>query len=428
MREYLLLGYCISHIFMMVFIFNFTRRRLSISKTCMILTAAATMLIGLEVHRYFLNEDSPIKVGGFLLQVAIVQGTAILISRYRDARALFTGLTATNYAMAGSAIGGIVHMWTGNLLLSLFVCILIHAAVLAGAIVFIRVGYLALQANPSKMWWQICILPVLFYMSIFTCASWPVILYNNPGNIVSTLLFLTSMFAAYAVLIRLFHIRQHEAKIIRSNEVLLSYSKVLEQEQKHVEEVKKEIAIERHDYEHHLRILLALSEEDNLEGVRTALSDMLSRSEETKLQQTYCKSVPVNGVLTYFVKEAEKNGIQTRLNINISEELPVSQIELASAMSNLLDNAIRACSQLPEGQERWLSILAKYAGKQVMIEVSNPCDPTKVIFDEETGLPLSERGEEHGIGTQSVLAFARRNDAEFDCEVRQSVFYARLLI
>lgn len=428
MREYLLFGYCISHIFMMVFIYYFTRRRLSISRTCMILATAAAMLIGLEVYRYYLNEDSPVKMGMFLLQVTIVQSMAIIISRYRDARALFTGLTATNYVMAGSVVGGIIYMWTESLLLSLFVCIVMQVVILVSAILFLRVGYLALQAVPSKMWCQICILPVLFYLSIFTCASWPVILYNHPGNILPTVFFLTTMFAAYAVLIRLFHLRQHEAKIIKSNEVLLSYSKVLEQEQKHVEEVKKEIAIERHDYERHLRILLALSEDEDIEGVRTALEDMLHRSEETKLQQIYCDSVPVNSVLTYFINEARANGIQTKLSISIPENFSVSQIELASAISNLLDNAVRACGLLTGEQERWLSILAKQAGKQVMIEVANPCDPAKLHFDEETGLPISERGEGHGIDTQSVLAFARRNGAELDCEVKENVFYARLLI
>lgn len=427
MKEYLLYGYCISHVFLIMYIFYFTKRKFSVAVTYLILTIATVLLIGLEICRYCFNEDRSVSVIVFLLQILIVQGSAVIVSKYRDARALFTGLTATNYVLAGSAAGGIVLILSGKMFPSLIVCACIHTIILICAVKYLRIAYLMLQTVKSKSWLWICILPVLFYMSVFMNASWPVSLFYNQSNIPSTLLFITAMFASYAIMIRLFHLRQYESGINRSNEILMSYSKVLEHEQKHVEEIKKEIAIERHDYQHHLRILSALSEDNDIEGIRKALGDMLSRSEKINLQQIYCESVPINSVLTYFEKVAESEKINMNISIMGVKKLDISHIELASVMSNLLDNAVRACGELPQ-KDKWLNVMAKYAGGQIVIEVSNPCDPKDIIFDEETGLPLSQRGEGHGIGTQSVLAFARRNRAEFDCCVKDRIFYARLLI
>ncbi|NLG02241.1 MAG: sensor histidine kinase [Clostridia bacterium] len=428
MREYLLFGYCISHFFMILLIYHFVRKRYSYIKTWLILFIEFLLLSGQEVCRYYFDSQVSMEVLFFILQVVIVQGTTLIISKNRDARALFTGLSASNYTMAGSVIGGMLYIWTDTLIIALLTATIIHALLLIAAIRYLKADYLTIQTLPSRSWIQLCVLPILFYLSIFTCASWPVTLFDNTNNCLPTLLFLTAIFVSYAFLLRLFHVKQNEAKITRENEVLLSYTKVLQHEQKHLEEIRKELSIQKHDFQYHLRILLSLCEEKGVNEVQTALIEMLHQTENARVPQEYCKNIPVNSVFSYFSQEAANNEIQMDLSLDIPDRLAVPELELAAAIANLLDNAVRACKEFISPSKRWLKINGRYVGNQIIIEIANPCMASKIMFDEVTGLPLSDRGESHGIGMQSVLAFTRRNGAEFDCEIKENVFYARLLI
>ena len=45
-------------------------------------------------------------------------------------------------------------------------------------------------------------------------------------------------------------------------------------------------------------------------------------------------------------------------------------------------------------------------GSQYLMELANTCNK-KIVFDEE-GLPVSQKGAEHGFGTRSILSFARQ--------------------
>ena len=48
-----------------------------------------------------------------VMQILLIQGTVFLVSRNRDARDLFIGLSASNYVMAGGIAGGVafVYKW-----------------------------------------------------------------------------------------------------------------------------------------------------------------------------------------------------------------------------------------------------------------------------------------------------------------------------
>jgi sensor histidine kinase regulating citrate/malate metabolism len=101
----------------------------------------------------------------------------------------------------------------------------------------------------------------------------------------------------------------------------------------------------------------------------------------------------------------------------------VDEMQLAIVVSNLLENAIHACEELPE-DERFIEIKAKYK-EQLLLEISNPCDG-KVPLDEE-GHPYATAGD-HGIGTTSVLAFVKQTDSEIRYIAEDKIFKVRMII
>ncbi|MBE5830459.1 MAG: ATP-binding protein, partial [Butyrivibrio sp.] len=88
-----------------------------------------------------------------------------------------------------------------------------------------------------------------------------------------------------------------------------------------------------------------------------------------------------------------------------------------------LENAIHACDKVPEA-ERFIEVTAKYK-QQLLLEISNSCqEPVKLDQD---GHPVaSEDG--HGIGTRSVLDFAKKTGSEIKYIAENDMFKVRMLI
>ncbi len=385
-------------------------------------------LLLLEALRYHCGVKSPTGMLLVLLQIGITQALAVLTSSRRYARALFTGLTASNYTLAGTVVGAIAHIITHNILVGVGVSVAIHIFLLWFFMKYIRDKYFELQERPSKTWYTLCGFPVLFYLCAYTCISWPVSIYREPLRGIPAVLILVTMVMSYAVLIKLYHTRQSKAAILKSNAILRSYSEMLEREQSSMEEIRRELSIQKHDYQHQLRYLLTLCGNQDTEKQKQAIEELLEEVESIQVTHEYCKNDAVNRVLTYMAAEAKKNGIELKTQLDIPQLLKASNVGLAIAVSNLLGNAVNACKELQPTEARWIRVYAKRTEEHLILEISNTCDPTGITFNEETGLPVTTHGEEHGIGMQSIRAFAEKHEATFDCEVRGNVFYARLLL
>ena len=98
-------------------------------------------------------------------------------------------------------------------------------------------------------------------------------------------------------------------------------------------------------------------------------------------------------------------------------------MQLAIAISNLLENAIHACEKVPEA-ERFIIITAKFK-EQLLLEISNSCAGPVLLDD--NGHPVSKE-EGHGIGTRSVLDFVNKTNSEIIYIAEEDKFKVRMII
>ena len=92
------------------------------------------------------------------------------------------------------------------------------------------------------------------------------------------------------------------------------------------------------------------------------------------------------------------------LNLDIPNVLPVEATELATVVSNMIENASIACAGLPKGQEPWISLIC-INSPRFLFQISNPYAGTLTL--DENGLPVTDR-QCHGIGMKSILAFMKK--------------------
>ena len=94
----------------------------------------------------------------------------------------------------------------------------------------------------------------------------------------------------------------------------------------------------------------------------------------------------------------------------------MSETELCSVFSNLMDNAVRACSALPEGMRR-IRLSAALRGAYLIVRVRNPMP--------EEPRSAAERGD-HGLGLGILEEIARRHDGALEVSREDGQFSVTL--
>lgn len=102
----------------------------------------------------------------------------------------------------------------------------------------------------------------------------------------------------------------------------------------------------------------------------------------------------------------------------------VDALELSMVVSNLMENAIQACEKLPKNQAPYLRFTCRSVGR-LLLEMENPC-PEGTTLD-ENGHPVAWE-EGHGIGSKSVIAFAKKYEGELMYRIEKGVFRVRFLV
>ena len=142
----------------------------------------------------------------------------------------------------------------------------------------------------------------------------------------------------------------------------------------------------------------------------------------------YCGNVPLNGVISYYVGLAERKMIRTEVKLGeLPETLSGNEWEFATVIGNLLDNAVQAAAEVQPPEDRLVCIFGRQVGGQTLFEIRNTFSGS-VAFDKRTRLPISSRGEGHGLGMQSVAEVVGRWNGTLDCGADGKWFFVRVLI
>lgn len=78
----------------------------------------------------------------------------------------------------------------------------------------------------------------------------------------------------------------------------------------------------------------------------------MCRSQEPHAYKKYCENTTVNAAIMHYVTMAERNDIKVTVSANIPYNTGADEMQLAIAISNLLENAIHACEKVQEAANR----------------------------------------------------------------------------
>jgi len=160
----------------------------------------------------------------------------------------------------------------------------------------------------------------------------------------------------------------------------------------------------RHDFRQSVHILAALAEEGDLSGLRAYLRRYEQRL-DAEMTVNYCSNAALNALFNYYKGMADAQGIKTLWQISLPEPLTVAELDLASLLGNLMENAIAGCATAPEGERRFALSVEVRQGNCLYIVSTNSFDgkPRK----NGSGYLSTKRAGE-GLGLFSISSVAEK--------------------
>ena len=237
-----------------------------------------------------------------------------------------------------------------------------------------------------------------------------------PMQLIVSVLFLVSDILLYRTMVR----TEQRVQLEVENQLL---EKQLDAQLAHYSDLTaqyEQIRAMRHDISHHLNTINALLQEGNLKAA-TEYSEQLLPMQTYISRLGKCQNPVVDAFLYSRVQDAQTRGVPVRADVSLPVELPVSNTDLIVAFGNLLDNALEACSGIPDAA---ITLRAHMDKGYLVIQESNPVRARQPQGKKPRRIPELERG----VGFRVLGGLAEKYDGSFRHELVPGGDYAVTLM
>lgn len=135
----------------------------------------------------------------------------------------------------------------------------------------------------------------------------------------------------------------------------------------------------------------------------------------------------VNAIFNAKYYEAIKNDVLVVLKINDLSDIKISDNDIVTILSNLLDNAIEAAKQCDIGK-RIVKIKMLYEDAVLSIAVSNSYKAEPVLTEDGYIRTTKKDREEHGWGMRNVFATLEKYNAEYIIDYKNGEFVFSIIM
>ncbi len=174
---------------------------------------------------------------------------------------------------------------------------------------------------------------------------------------------------------------------------------------------------------HHFALLQAIATDNNI----TIIQQYLSAAEQDMkalIPTRFCSNEVINLLLSYYMALAKERKVEMTVAANLPSQLPFIETELCSLLSNGLENAICAASNVELPDERKVSVHMGIHGENLLIQIENSY---RGKLSWQDGLPFTDQ-EEHGLGTRSIRAIVRSHGGEAIFRAQNGLFQLRMML
>lgn len=196
---------------------------------------------------------------------------------------------------------------------------------------------------------------------------------------------------------------------------------------KHYEEVEtmyRKMRGWRHDYHNHIQVLKAHMEMKDYEEAGSYL-DMLNHDLSTVDTVIKTGNVMVDAILNSKLSMMKEKNINVDVTAIVPSEVPFSGIDLSVLIGNMLDNAMEACVNQEDEDNRFIRIYIDIVKKQLYIAITNSMDGRA----KKAGVKyLSSKGGFHGFGLLRIDGIVSKYGGFINRQNEDGVFATEVML
>lgn len=185
---------------------------------------------------------------------------------------------------------------------------------------------------------------------------------------------------------------------------------------------------QRHDFNHYLGCIYGLMRLKKYDEMEKYIQDITNQASEFNLIVNI-KNPIIMSLLNIKLAKAKNANIEVDLSINIQDDIKIESIDLSSIIGNLLENAIEACTKLPEN-ERKIGIEILNKNENLVIKITNTkenksIDTRKIIEQRYT---TKGDKENHGYGLINVRNIIEKYNGLIKIESENDYFKVNIAL
>lgn len=179
-----------------------------------------------------------------------------------------------------------------------------------------------------------------------------------------------------------------------------------------------------HDAKRHVRALESLIQSDHLAEAQQYKESLFQKLNELQ-PSIQCDNPLLSAILNHVFLKAEQRHIALKMDLQGEEQLSMlAGVDLTTIVSNLLDNAVDAVSELPE-EQRYIHFAVAFQMGEIMIHVENP---TKNDLKREGNVVVSTKEGHLGLGLKNVEMVVKKYKGDFKIYVKDGNFVVAITI
>lgn len=179
------------------------------------------------------------------------------------------------------------------------------------------------------------------------------------------------------------------------------------------------LRLERHENQHRMRALASLLEEGNTKQALKLLDDFSKQPTGSTGKCVHTGNAVVDAILNKEVAIAQQKGIAFHVDASLTHDMPISDSELVSLISNLVSNAMEA-SEKVNSPEINLHIFPTRCYLCIKIENRANAGLLRNNPDMHT---TKQNAEQHGFGLSVIREIAEQHDGTADFTVTEDGWF-----
>lgn len=189
------------------------------------------------------------------------------------------------------------------------------------------------------------------------------------------------------------------------------------------------LRILKHDTKHHLLVIKALIEHNEIIKLQEYVASYLLELETSSLLLS-TGNTAIDCILSAKLLCAKQHNITMNYSVIVPSVFPLDDISLSSLLGNLLDNAIESCLRSSKNNESfipWIHFYMKPFQNMVLIHAENPYSETLKRNSKHQFISSKDEAN-HGFGLKRIESIVSENNGILQISSDNNIFSVHMMI